>query len=287
MLTPQPAWYPLPAAQQQRVDQILAAWEQESSKIKTFRSAFVRWEYDPVFGVPDKPFYITKGELRFATPDKGFYQETKKGFYQPPANGETKPRYQPRQLPSGEEERGEYWMCTGSAIYQYRENEKLVVETKLPQELQGKGIADGPLPFVFSAKSDKLKQRYWIRELPPKQGRQELVLEIIPRYQEDLSNFSRAEVCLSLQQKLPAVLRLDRLEQKNGTAYTIWELSETDVNGMVDKFQKFTGGFVAPKTPSGWKMVTEDYRQPAAEVQGQALPPTQAQAPAAGADAKR
>jgi TIGR03009 family protein len=269
-LAPLPAWHPLPADQQQRVQQILAAWEQESAKIKTFRSQFVRWEYDPVFGVPNSAYYITIGEIRFAAPDKGLYHETKKGFYNPPAEGQTKPSYQPRKLPSGEEEPGEYWICTGSAVYQFVASNKLVTKTMLPQELQGQGITDGPLPFVFSAKADKLQRRYWIRELPSNQERQELVLEFVPRYQEDLQNFTRAEVSLSLKQKLPVSLKLDRNQQKNGLAYTAWQLKETDVNGMVDQWQKFIGGFVAPKTPNGWREVVEDYRQPAAEVQAAA-----------------
>ena len=35
--------------------------------------------------------------------------------------------------------------------------------------MQGEAIADGPIPFIFGAKVDKMKQRYWIRDITPKE----------------------------------------------------------------------------------------------------------------------
>ena len=34
-------------------------------------------------------------------------------------------------------------------------------------EMQGQSIGDGPLPFLFGAKADTMKSRYWIREITP------------------------------------------------------------------------------------------------------------------------
>ena len=33
--------------------------------------------------------------------------------------------------------------------------------------MRGEAIADGPIPFISGAKADKMKQRYWIRDITP------------------------------------------------------------------------------------------------------------------------
>ena len=38
----------------------------------------------------------------------------------------------------------------------------------MPPELQGKAIVDGPLPFLFGADAQKLKQRYYLRIITPR-----------------------------------------------------------------------------------------------------------------------
>ena len=47
--------------------------------------------------------------------------------------------------------------------------EKKLKVHPLPKEMQGEAIADGPVPFIFGAKADKMKQRYWIRDVTPKE----------------------------------------------------------------------------------------------------------------------
>lgn len=274
-----PAWHPLPPAEQQVVNQILAAWEKQNAQIKTFKANFVRWEYDPVLGKPNMPYFITTGEVRFASPDKGLYQELKKGYAQPTENPTDTPKYLPRQLPDGQDESGDHWVCTGSAVFHYEPTQKVLVKTMLPAEMQGQAIADGPLPFVFSAKAAKLQQRYWIRQLPPREKSDDVMLEFVPRFPDDLQNFIRAEVALSRKDVLPVMLRLDRLQQNVGTSYTRWQIKDAEVNSMTNRMQAWMASFVQPKLPKGWREVTEDYRQPAAEVQ---QPPQNAGLPASG-----
>ena len=54
-------------------------------------------------------------------------------------------------------------MCDGKSVFEYRHQDKHLVERPIPKELQGQSIVDGPLPFLFGAEAAKLKARYWLR----------------------------------------------------------------------------------------------------------------------------
>ena len=60
---------------------------------------------------------------------------------------------------------GEHWVSDGKSIYEYRPQDKQVVERPIPPQMQGQAIVDGPLPFLFGAEAAKLKQRYWMKIL--------------------------------------------------------------------------------------------------------------------------
>ena len=65
-------------AQQDIIDQMLTHWEGKTSGIKTFRAEFTRWVYDPVFGPkdPNQAATVTRGEVRYAAPDRGMIRES-------------------------------------------------------------------------------------------------------------------------------------------------------------------------------------------------------------------
>ena len=121
-------------------------------------SDFYRWKYDAVFG--RSAATAEKGELKFAAPDKGLMKIEAKD---------------PKQ--------SEQWLCDGKSIYQFDYPRKIVTEYVMPPELQGKGIGDGPLPFVFGVEAQKLKQRYFMRIITPPNVQNEVWLEAYPRYQ--------------------------------------------------------------------------------------------------------
>ena len=52
---------------------------------------------------------------------------------------------------------GEHWVCDGKSVFEYRHDQKQLVERPIPPQLQGKAIVDGPLPFLFGAEAAKLK----------------------------------------------------------------------------------------------------------------------------------
>ena len=224
--------------EQAQVDHFLRAWEQRSDKIKTFETKFARREYDPVFGPKDgQPRFTDEGELKFKAPDKGLFL----------VNGE----------------RPEQWVSDGNSIFEFNHQKRQLIEHKLPPEMQGKAIEDGPLPFLFGAQAEKLKRRYWIRLLPPPRGVQNQIwLEAYPRHQQDAANFQRAELILNAQDLLPLGMQLHLPNGKSRTSYTFYGVVVNDPNPL--RFLK--GDPFSPKSPLGWTRVIEN--PPAARAAG-------------------
>ena len=59
----------------------------------------------------------------------------------------------------------------GKSIIEYNHVKKTMTVHKLPPELQGKAIADCPLPFLFGSTADSLKRRYFIHVITPPDNR--------------------------------------------------------------------------------------------------------------------
>ena len=248
--------------EQKRVDEILAYWEVVSDKVHTYTAKFQRNEYDPVFGPkdPKTPRTVGEGIIRYSAPDKGEFKLDTIGQYTPP----TKPGGQP-QYPKKPVEFDEHWICDGTSIYEFNTKTKQLIETKLPPDMQGQHIADGPLPFMFGAKKEKLKARYWIRELkPPADKVGQYRLEVHPKLREDAMNFSRVGVILDEKQYLPIALQIypPNYDARKNWARTVYIFTDRQVNSPIDRGRQFLDRFISPKPPLGWKKVVSNYGQP-------------------------
>jgi TIGR03009 family protein len=254
----------------------LGKWEIESGKIQTFSCPFERWEYNAAFGPGGGiPLNKDKGFLSYQKPDKGSFEITEINTWQakpvppgqaPPAQAQGDWANQPNAI-------GEHWVCDGTSIYEYRTDQKQLVERPIPKEMQGKAIVDGPLPFLFGAEAKKLKQRYWLRvEQQPNNA--EIWLQSLPKLQADAANYRAVAVILDRQQFLPKAMQV---ELPNGDRHVyIFDLANVSVNGPLDRLKSL---FERPITPPFWKRVVEDV--PAAGQPG--APVTrQAEQPAAG-----
>ena len=146
------------------VDRVLGLWEQRNRNVKTFDCEFKRWIYDVIFGPPDQPKFVDTGIIKYAAPDRGMFrvEKTEKDGKDVPI----------------EDARAEHWISDGKSIFEYNHTKKQLTEHKLPPELQGKAIADSPLPFLFGADAKKLKQRYWIRIVTPDDVKDKIFLEL-------------------------------------------------------------------------------------------------------------
>jgi TIGR03009 family protein len=269
-----PAEFQLNQLEQAYLDQVLATWEQKSAAITTFKCPFQRWDYNTAFGpAANIPLNKDKGELSYHKPDKGSFQitEINKWQAQPVQPGEQPPAEVKGDWIKQPEAIGEHWVCDGAAVFEYRHDQKQLVERPIPKEMQGKAIVDGPLPFLFGAEAAKLKARYWMR-IQPQADPNQIWLVAQPKFQADAANYKMVELMLDRQQLLPSAMRV---HLPNGSSHLyLFNLKEATVNGRLDRLMAM---FQAPRTPLGYKRVVEampaDPAAPGQEQQRQAAQP--------------
>lgn len=228
---PQPPFVLQPHEEAQ-LTRVLQFWEQRSGEVKQFRCKFFRLEYNAFANPaePDKPQREDKGEIYYTAPDHGRFEV--------------------------EKPRPECWVCNGKAVYEYDFSQSQVKEYKLPPEQQGKGITDGPLPFIFGAKAVQLRSRYWMRITTPPNTQGQVWLEVYPRFQHDAANFRRVDLILAFDTMLPQALQLHDPGGQSRQVY-IFDKVEVNRNNLAGIFSDpFT-----PRLPQGWKLVPGDVPQ--------------------------
>jgi hypothetical protein len=127
--------------------------------------------------------------------------------------------------------------------------------------MRGKAISDGPLPFVFGAKADTLKKRYWMRLITPPEVRDQVWLEALPRYQADAANFSKVELILQARDLMPFAIQIHK---PGGQDRDVYQFDPR--TNLIDKGLDMIRDFAKPVTPFGYKYVLDD-------LQAQAGPP--------------
>jgi TIGR03009 family protein len=252
-----PQGFQLNALQQAQLNAVLTAWQQESAKITTFKCDFERLEYNLVFGPRgrsrDIPLNKNKGELSFGRPDKGSFRITEINMWKetPPAQGQPAPAeivgtwvHQPNAI-------GEHWVCDGKSVFEYRHDQKHLVERPIPPHLQGQAIVDGPLPFLFGADAEKLKARYWMR-IEPHSNEQQIWLVALPKLQAQAADFKAVEVILDRQRLLPTHMQV---HFPNGDRHVYsFNVAAASINSPLQRIQSL---FALPRLPVGWKRIVE------------------------------
>ncbi len=260
----QPDWVgQMSPAEQKWIDDVLKFWESSSEKIKLFECKFNRWDYDGGFVANGKmqPRTFAEGSIKYAQPDKGLYHVEKLILNQPGAPG------QPPQQVVQNPELGEHWVCNGEKIFSFEANKKQVTMTTLPANMRGKAIADGPLPFMFGAKAETIKARYWIHGLPGAEAGK-YWLEAVPKSREDAQNFKQVRIILDQDDYLPASLEIfapnyNPPQNDSRQTYQFVNRSKKDAEGLKDLLAKnllgvFQRDFYDVRPPAGWKLVDQD-----------------------------
>ncbi len=282
----QPEWAAKMSVEEQKwIDDVLKFWETRSDKVKIFECKFRRWDYDGGFVDPATGKRNTRtfaeGSIKYAQPDKGLYHVERLIAVMPPAKQGDKPQ-EVVQNP----DLGEHWVCDGEKIYSFEANKKQVSVSPLPAEMRGKAIADGPLPFMFGAKAESIKARYWIRGLvadPNDKAKQDKYwLEAVPKSREDAQNFKMVRIVLDKKEYLPESLEIfapnyDPPRNDARQSYLFLERVAKDENmlqamvreGLLGAFHR---EFYEPRIPTGWTKVVQS---PAGNV-----PPPQQAGPA-------
>jgi TIGR03009 family protein len=232
----------------QFVYQTLQMWETQSAKVNTFKADFQRLEYDRVFGPgAERPMIVSRGVVSYAKPDRGSFKIEKISRWTKTDPQNADPAA-PGEYVEQKEEIGEHWVCDGKAFYEYDHRSKQLRETRIPEELRGTQIVEGPLPFLFGAEAKKLAERYWIRA---KQGNPaEIWLEAFPRRQSDAANYDFVEVMLDRKTMQPLAIQV---HLPGGQQRHVYTFESPSVNGTMDAL--FGSLFSAPRTPIGWKRV--------------------------------
>lgn len=232
---PQPpaqAPFVLTPEEEANLDRLLGDWQTMSAKVTTFDARFRRWDYDGIFGDGKTPKKYVEGSLKYASPDKGYYDL---------------------------DDHSEKWICTGDAIFEFRTDLKQVREHRLPENMRGKAISDGPLPFVFGVEAAKMKARYWLRITTPPEAAQkkQVWIEAYPKHAKDAANFSRVDVILSFEVQNGAVTKLEpyaiNLVMPNQKDRTAYQFTQMTTNGVLNNLGETLGIFVRPSTPIGWQ----------------------------------
>jgi TIGR03009 family protein len=251
-----PPGFQLNQLEQTYLDSVLKTWELQSGTINTFKCDFERWEFNPTFGPgPEIPLNKDKGELSFQKPDKGSFQitEIKRWTPDPVPPGQQPPQPAKGDWKKQEDAIGEHWVCDGKSVFEYRHDQKQLVERPIPPNLQGKAIVDGPLPFLFGAEAKKLKERYWLKvDSQPKQDPNQIWLVALPRFQAQAADFRGVRVILDRKTMMPTHMEV-HLPDGSRHLY-MFDVAGATVNGPFDKLRNF---FERPRTPLGWKRVVE------------------------------
>ena len=151
----------------------------------------------------------------------------------------------------------EQWLCDGKSIFQFDYPRKLVTEFVMPPELQGKGIGDGPLPFVFGIEAEKLKQRYFMRIITPPNVQNEVWMEAYPRYQQQAAEFSKVQVILQISGPTKALLPYAiQIYSPNGKDRIVYQLHNPSINPRVI-FGVLDRDWSKLSVPFGWTLKTD------------------------------
>jgi TIGR03009 family protein len=248
---------PLSQREQAYLDDVLKYWEQRSDKVNRFDSKFIRWVYDTKFGPQDprQAKTISYGEIKYEKPDKGMFRVDRITHYVAP----TPPAEATYEETQGEV--GEHWVCDGKSVFVFNSVQKQLQQFKLPGELQGEGIVNGPLPFLFGAKSDKIKARYWTRMLLPPPVKDQYWMEAYPKFMEDRAQYQKVVVILDKEQYLPIALQVYArdFDVKNNPSREVFQFQDRveNPNLTLQKLNIFHRAFFEPQVPTGWQKVVE------------------------------
>ncbi|MBL8854044.1 MAG: hypothetical protein JNK57_08740 [Planctomycetaceae bacterium] len=277
---PAPEGFPLSQGHQDYVDQVLTYWESSSSQVERLRCQFNRFTYDSgICNYADPTtsqmvaHEIAGGIIKYEAPDRAIIEVDKKRFAFPPSATNPNLEYKDLDAAAMEKQRERY-VSSGDALYFFDYAEKQLIKQMLPVELQGQGIRESPLPFLFGAKAEELKARYWIRPITPDGVQKQWWLEIFPKRRQDAENYSRAVIVLGGDEFLPIQIQLFapdhnpvKFELADGSIrpavlkYQIYDFqnSEKNFNLGLNVVRLWRDEFSPrPQTLLGWRLVEKE-----------------------------
>ncbi len=201
------------------LEKLLEDWEVASAKITTLSGEHKRIVRNSVFGLEK----WAKGEFFYESPDKGRIDLV--GL--PPDGAKSRKKDNqgvPFKVMADEPS---VWICNGKAVLNILDEKKEYEMFDLPEEMRGKNIIHGPLPFLFGMKAEEAKKRFalsFVDEEDPKKNNANVVwIKAKPRQVMDRDNFQEATIILDRKRFLPHFVQLI---DPSGNVETIYEFPE-------------------------------------------------------------
>lgn len=213
------------------LERVLDDWETKTAKITKLRGRHERHEYDSVFQIDKRAV----GSFWYQSPDKGRIdfnvKEQPQLADQPGAPVKRAPNGNPYQVVA---EAPAIWNCDGANILQVNIPDKTYDVMSIPENQRGANILDGPLPFLFGVKTEKLKARYLLElgtmhDPQGKRGPAQYHVVAKPREARDAKNWRQAEVVLNAKFCIPTAIRLTDPAGTKETVY-VFDIRQMKAN---------------------------------------------------------
>jgi TIGR03009 family protein len=227
----------------QRMEVLLATWEQRSAQVKELDAEFTRKDHSTAWQ-EDTEY---KGRALLKSPDRAYLDFQK---------------FDPAEKKHNHYER---IICTGKEVFHYQTPSRQIFIFPLSAEERSRALEEGPLPFLFNMKADRAKLRY--KMLLRTENEEGAWIEIQPLEKIDQESFSKVYVLLNKEKFLPDRLVLYAPNGKDTQDYKFVTIKMN--SGVADA--NFQG--VIPK--EGWDVVRnpgQGTAQPAGGATNQPVP---------------
>jgi TIGR03009 family protein len=218
-----------------KLDALLLQWEQRMKGVQALTADCTRTKLLKTFRTTD----VFEGQAKYLRPNLASLHLLKKN----------KPEIYER------------YICTGQFLYEFVPQNKQVRVHDLTS-LKGQGTDENFLSFLFDMKAEEAKRRYQLTLVKgPPEDKWYYYVDMLPRYDQDKVDFTRARLVLLQSTFLP---RQVWFEQPNGDEVT-WDIPRIDPNAPVNRQE-----FEQPRLPSDWNL----FRVPRSEApRGNEPPP--------------
>jgi TIGR03009 family protein len=207
-----------PAPSPDRLNVLLQKWEEKMQSVQTLEAQCTRMTLDKTYQSTD----VFEGTAKYMKPNLALLDMKKKG----------RPEVYERYL------------CTGTFLYEYAPQNRIIRIHELPPPKPGQVAEDNFLSFLFGMRAAEARRRYDIKLV--KEDQWYIYLEILPREQTDKSDFEKARLVLLNNTFLPRQLWF---MQPNGNEIT-WDIPKID-SGAGARVAR--SDFAPPKDPPpGW-----------------------------------
>jgi TIGR03009 family protein len=218
-----------------RLDALLIRWEQEMRSVNSVVAQCTRTSLDKAFQMTE----VFEGTAKYMKPNLAMLEMQKRG----------------------KADAFEKYICTGTFLYEYVPQNKVIRVHELPPPKPGQVADDNFLSFLFGMKAEEARRRYDLRLV--KEDQWYVYIEILPRLPADKSDFQRARLVLNNQSFLPRELWF---EQPNGNEVK-WDIPKVESGVALNR-----NDFTSPNVPPGWNMARVP-RPNDVPARGNAVPP--------------